>query len=236
MIRVHRLAPAVILALVLTPSLARSEWEPLAIGNRWEYRGTGGSHQVESITGQIPLRGRVVAIKSYAEGADAGLENYWLLDADGSVLLAGFTAPDGTAVAYEPPIRYLNTPPAVGVKPIQLVTAYDLHTNAVMFTDYFRYDITEDVLLSLPAGALHALGVGTIESTGPLGARRTLALDGRALPGARSPQATTYTSDWFSEGVGVVQYNTTDLYQLVGFGRPTAVLASSWGAVKRLYR
>jgi len=181
MIRVQRLAPALILALVLTPSLARSEWEPLAIGNRWEYRGTGGSHQVEHIAGTFPLRGRVVAIKSYTEGADAGLENYWLLDADGSVLLAGFTSPDGMAVAYEPPIRYLDTPPAVGAKPTQLVTAYDLHTNAVMFTDYFRYDITEDVVLSLPAGALPALGVGRIEATGPaLATRRTL--DGRTLP------------------------------------------------------
>jgi hypothetical protein len=36
--------------------------------------------------------------------------------------------------------------------------------------------------------------------------------------------------------VGVVQYNTSDLYQLVGFGQPTATLASSWGAIKRLYR
>ena len=28
----------------------------------------------------------------------------------------------------------------------------------------------------------------------------------------------------------------TPLYQLLGFGRPTPTVQSSWGAIKRLYR
>ena len=152
--RFSRLALALVIATAFTPSLARSDsWMPLQIGNRWEYRGTGGGHQVEHITGTFTLRGRVVAIKHYDEGVDAGLENYWLNDPDGSVLLAGFTGADGFGIAYEPPIRYLNGPPAVGAKPPQFVTAYNLSTNAVEFADYLQRDITEDVVLSLPAGS-----------------------------------------------------------------------------------
>lgn len=235
MIRSSRLALALVIATALTPSLARSDsWEPLQIGNRWEYRGTGGSHQVEHITGTFTLRGRVVAIKHYDEGLDAGLENYWLIDPDGSVLLAGFTAADGFGVAYEPPLRYLNGPPAVGAKPPQFVTAYNLSTNAVEFADYLQRDITEDVVLSLPAGSFHALGSGQLAAPA-LSARRVSTLDGRALPAAQPNGSGTLSTDWYSEGVGVVQYNTSDLFQLVGFGQPTATLASNWGAIKRLY-
>jgi hypothetical protein len=238
MIRSSRLAIALVFATALTPSLARSgDWEPLAIGNRWEYRGTGGSHQVEHITGTFTLRGRVVAIKHYDEGLDAGLDNFWLLDPDGSVLLAGFMGADGFGIAYEPPIRYLNGPPAVGAKLPQFVTAYNLQTNAVEFAGDLQRDITESVVLNLPAGSFSALGSGQLATAGPaLAGRRAFALDGRALPSTSSTVSGTLTTDWYSDGVGVVQYNTSDLYQLVGFGQPTATLATNWGAIKRLYR
>ena len=69
-----------------------------------------------------------------------------------------------------------------------------------------------------------------------LAARRAVTLDGRSLPAAGSTVSGTMTTDWYAEGVGLVQYSTTDLFQLVGFGQPTATLASNWGAIKRLYR
>ena len=238
MIRSSRLALALVFATALTPSLAWSgDWLPLAIGNRWEYRGaTSGSHDVEQITGTFTLRGRVVAIKTYEEGLNAGLENYWLLDPDGSVLLAGFLTADGFGIAYEPPIRHLNGPPTVGAKPPQSITIYDLHTNEVVAVYNIEYDVMEDVLLNLPAGSFQALGVGQSAASGPaVAARRALTLDGRVLTAVPSAVPGS-VSDWYSEGVGVVQYSAGELFQLVGFGQPTPTLAASWGAIKRLYR
>jgi hypothetical protein len=235
-----RPALCLLLALAVAPSNAGAgTWQPLATGSRWEYRGVGGAHQVETITGQTMVRGRVVAVKSYDEGVDAGLQNYWLLDANGSVLLAGFLNPSGaTAWAYEPPIRLLPVPPAVGEQPFQAVDVYDLFTNTLVFHGSFRYDVTEEATLSLPAGSFHTFGIGRfIPLPGPALAKGgALTLDGRRLPAADPSIYILETTDWYAEDVGVVQYETGDLYQLVGFGLPTPTAKSSWAAIKRLYR
>ena len=239
MTRVPRSALCVLLALAWVPSTARAgTWQPLTIGTRWEYRGVGGAHQVETITGQTIVRGRVVSVKSYAEGDDAGLQNYWLLDADGSVLLAGFNNPTtATAWVYEPPIRYLPVPPVVGEQPFQSVEVHDLFTDALVFVDNFRFDVTEEVTLTLPAGSFHAFGVGRLTPLpGPAIAKGGgMTLDGRRLPAADPSIYITDTTDWYSEDTGVVQYKTGDLYQLAGFGLPTPTAKSSWAAIKRLY-
>ncbi len=234
------LAAIVLLTLVSAPSIARGDsWMPLDAGTRWEYRGVGGAHQVETITGQTTVRGRVLAVKSYSEGLDAGLDNYWLLDADGSVLLAGFFNPSAAfALAYEPPIRYLPVPPEPGPKPAQHIVAYDLFTNAVFAAFDIQMELTGNVVLTLPAGTYLAVGVGQVAALAgqSLGTGNSFTLDGRSLPlGVASGSAVT-PSDWYSYGVGLVMYQSSDLFQLVGFGLPTATAVSSWGAIKRLYR
>lgn len=234
------LALAACLALSLCAGASpAASWMPLTIGNTWEYQGDAGGHQVETITGFSAVRGRGVAVKHYAEGADAGLENYWLLAADGSVLLAGFYSPAaGFGYAYEPPIRFLPVPPVVGQQPLQLVTVHDIVTDAVVSTPTLRYDVTEATLLTLPAGTFSTFGVGQMYTLpGPgadSGVRMTL--DGRIV---RTPSKSIYywvTSDWFAEGTGIVQYDTGELFQLVAFDHPTPTAQSSWGALKRLYR
>jgi hypothetical protein len=240
MIRIPRPALGLLVVLTLVPSVARSDtWQPLAVGSRWEYRGVGGAHQVVTITGQTIVRGRVVAVKTYDESPDAGLQNYWLLDADGSVLLAGFYNPGaGYAWAYEPPIRILPVPPAVGPQPSQAIEVHDLFTDALLFADSFRFDVTEDVMLALPAGSYHAFGVGQFLALPmpPVAKGASLTLDGRSVASTGASLYVIDTTDWYSEGVGEVQYKTTDLYQLVGFGMPTPTVKSSWSGIKRLYR
>jgi hypothetical protein len=236
----YALAVIVLLTLVSAPSIARGDsWMPLAPGTRWEYRGVGGARQVETITGQTDLRGRVVAVKSYSEGPDAGLDNYWLLDADGSVLLAGFLNPSTAfALAYEPPIRYLPVPPEAGPKPVQHIVAHDLFTDAVVFEFDIQMELTGSVVLTLPAGTYPAVGVGQIAP--PAGQAQakgiSFTLDGRPLPPGDASVSAVTPSDWYSYGVGVVMYQSSDLFQLVGFGLPTATASSTWGAIKRLYR
>jgi len=234
------LAACTVLAALFVPvSALAGDWLPLSIGNRWEYRGVGGAHQVETITGQTTVRGRTVAVKYYAEGVDAGLENYWYLDPDGSVRLAGFKNPGGLAYAYEPPVRILHAPPVVGI--IDLPSAIDVHdllTDALLFTTFFSYDVAEHVSLTLPAGTFDSWGVGqviTLPSPGLKSGSR-LGIDGRTMASSGASIYSLDETDWFSEGTGDVQYRSSELMQLVAFGRPTPVLATSWGTLKRLYR
>jgi len=234
------LAAIVLLTLASSPSIARGDsWMPLAVGTRWEYRGIGGAHQVETITGQTAVRGRVVAVKSYSEGPDAGLENYWLLDADGSVLLAGFLNPsDAFGLIYEPPVRYLAVPPDPGPKPAQHIVAHDLFTDAVVFEFDIQMELTGSVVLTLPAGTYLAVGVGQVlpPAGQALANGISFALDGRHLPLRVASTSEVTPSDWYSYGVGSVMYESSDLFQLVGFGLPTPTASSTWGAIKRLYR
>lgn len=216
---------------------AADPWQPLDIGLRWEYRGIGGGHQVEHISGLRSVRGRTVAVKAYDEGADAGLENFWQLGADGTVYLCGFNAPSGPlALAYEPPIAYLPGPPALGVSRTTDVTVYNLADGSLYSAFSIRCLVLEELDLVLPAGVFHALGTGQDMSAPRAIAAggHTFSLDGRSigdLPAGLAPSPT----DWYTDGVGVVQYQGSDLFQLLSFGLPTPAAHSSWTAIKRLY-
>jgi hypothetical protein len=231
-------ACVIVLSVVATPRPVLADpWQPLEVGRRWEYRGVGGAHQVEHITGLLSLRGRTVAVKAYDEGADAGLENYWQLGADGTVYLCGFAQPGGgLALAYEPPIAYLPGPPALGVGRTTDVTAYNLVDGSVYTAISLRFSILEEVDLVLPGGAFHALGTGEVAPAPPtiVARGRTFSLDGRSLGGMPANLGSS-PSDWFTDGVGVVQYLSSDLYQLVATDLPTPTLHHTWGALKRLY-
>lgn len=237
--RALSLALAACLALAVHAGATRAApWMPLAIGNSWEYQGDAGGHQVETITAFSVVRGVSVLVKYYAEGPDAGLENYWRLAPDGSVLLAGFYSPAaGFGYAYEPPVRFLPVPPVVGPQPPQLITIYDIITDAILSTLSLQYDVTESTVLSLPAGTFSTFGVGQlVPLPGPSADGVRVTLDGRVVRTTSKSIYAAVTSDWFAEGVGIVQYDIGELFQLVSFGGPTPTVPSSWGALKRMYR
>jgi|SRR5262245_1741219 len=234
-------APGISLALLLAfaPwSALAADWLPLQFGNRWEYRGDLGGQQTQDVIFAPKIHGREVMAKLHGGDPDTGLQNFWLLDAGGNVLLAGFLRPDGFGLAYEPPIRYFPVPPAVGPQPPQSVTIHDYLTDALVGTASARFDVLEDVTLVVPAGSFHAYGVGqvAVPGTPDFASGKAFTLDGRALPAATPSIGPSVPSDWFSEGVGVVQYRSSQLFQLVSFTVPTPVAHSSWARVKRLYR
>jgi len=241
MARARPLTSLVALALLaggLAP-VSRAAWQPLAVGAQWTYDGDAGSHEVQAITGTFTLRGRTVAIKSYLEGPDAGLSNFWLLDTDGSVLLAGFDNPSaGLALAYEPPIRVLPVPPVVGPQPFVDVTAYDLGTGAVFTQFPIRYDVFLQARVAVPAGAFDTFAVGqAIDLPAPGAATPgSLALDGRRRATTSRGIAAGEPSDWYAESFGVVQFQATQFFQLVSTNAPSAAVRTSWARVKRLYR
>jgi hypothetical protein len=237
-LRVHTALCATLVFLLQSQPAPAAPWLPLGLGTRWEYRGVAGAHQVETITGTRVIHGRTVSVKQYAEGTNAGLENYWLLDVDGSVLLAGFNNPSAAlAYAYEPPIRMLPVPPAVGPGASVQTTIHDLFTDAALYVYYLQYDVSEHVQLALPAGSFDAFGVGQaiMLPISQFGGGRTLALDGRTLAPSDKSIFLVNTTDWYAEGVGDVQYISDDRYQLVSFGLPTPTARTSWTAIKHLY-
>ena len=240
----------VVLALALATALAfraapaaiadQGPFMPLEVGWHWEYAGLAGSHQTEIITGTRTLLGRTVFVKSYGEGADAGLENFWLNGPNGEVLLAGFdTATHDLAFAYDPPITLCGGAPSLGDIWTSHVTIYKLADLSVYDTIDIAHSALELPTLSVPAGTFDCVGVGQV-LVGPSPARvrlagRVFTMDGRQVV-ARQDALSTNATDWFARGVGVVQYATADTYQLVGYGMPTAALRGSWGALKVLYR
>jgi hypothetical protein len=182
---------------------------PLEVGNYWNYLGASGAHQVETITGTQTVLGRTVFVKSYAEGIDAGLENFWLVGPGGEVLLAGFNrSGDGYAVAYEPPITVCGSAPSVGDTWTTHTTAYNFPDTSVVMVFDITYGALEEVSLSVPAGTFPCIGVGQVATATPLAsaglASRGLTLDGRRVAATRSASATE-ASDWYSPGIGEVQ-------------------------------
>jgi hypothetical protein len=240
MMQTRRTSLAAVLALTLVsaPSIARGDsWMPLAPGTQWEYANlVGDVHEVQTITGQRTVRGRVVAVKSYSVGPDAGLENFWLLDADGSVLLAGFMNPSVTlALAYEPPIRFLAVPPATGPQPVQHIVAHDLLTDAVVneFDVQLAQTLAQVSVPFLGPTPVYATGVARISPPAgqALAGGTSLTLDGRPLPSGSAGSET----DWFLDLIGEVLYLSSDQFGLTAFGLPTPTVKTSWGAIKRLY-
>ena len=104
---------------------------PLDIGNHWEYVGALGTVDAEAITGTRVILGRTVTVKSYLQGPNAGLQNWWLTGPNGEVMLAGFDSPSATfTLGYEPPITMCGGAPALGDSWLTHVVAYDLAKNS----------------------------------------------------------------------------------------------------------
>ena len=91
--------------------------------------------------------------------------------------------------------------------------------------------VVSEEMLTLPAGQFPVFGIGEVGSAqGPLTRDGVeYALSGERLTPGRD------ASDWYSENVGLVQYRTDDLYQLVRFDAPTPVVGTTWGRVKALF-
>ena len=239
---------AVALVTLLAPAPATAGTPamlPLAVGNVWNFQGNSGTVSIEAITGSRLLRGRTVAVKSYLAGPDSGLVNWWVPGADGEVLLAGFDNPAaGLSLAYEPPITICSGAPAMGDLWTAAVTAYVVPAMTVYSGFQITYGLVEHGFYLVPAGEFHAYGVAQMSlPTVPSAAGdRQLMLDGRYAAGAagasvRAPGTTTINAtDWYTSGLGEIQYFTSELFRLTDYQVATPARSRSWGAVKQSYR
>jgi hypothetical protein len=233
----HALSAAVVLGTsLLLPSVATTQnYLPLSVGNRWTYFGPRLGNEVHTVSGTTELRGRLVFVMSYSGNpANEGLENYWISRGDGFFLCGFFRNAEKIGVAYDPPIRMLRVPASVGDVSTTTTTSYswpDWQTPFQTFT--ISFTVIEDVLLDLPVGSIKALGLGQTLAAQGMHAYAAYAPDGSART---STPDVSLATDWFAAGLGEVQYNTDDFYQLVDFEIPTPVVGATWGRLKRLYR
>jgi hypothetical protein len=229
-----------LLAVLTAPAAHAGDWLPLIVGNHWDYVDGSSAAYSEQITGSISLLGRTVFVKSYIGGSDNGLVNYWQSDASG-VYLAGFdNASAAFALAYDPPIKWLAVPPALNAIWHTPAVAYELPAMTVFANLDIQLQVMEDVVLTVPAGNFHCFGVGQVPIAGAqdgvvlssIGQEFTL--DGRRV--RAGAQTLSDATDWYSDNVGDVQIRSSALWMLSSYGAPTATAASTWGAIKRLYR
>jgi hypothetical protein len=237
-------------ALLLVLSILIGAWQPahagsylpLVVGNDWEYASPDGRHETQRITGTTVLRGRTVFVKRYEQSVEnEGLENYWIEEPGGRLLLCGFFRADsgtGWGIAYEPPICMADAPLSLGRTWTTSSQSFMLPGMEPVSPLEVRFEVLEAGDLATPAGTFFAYGVGAPQYVATPLAR--CSVTGEAISasvrGASGMPAEAAPTDWYCEGVGVVQYSSDALYQLTGYGSPTAVAASTWGRLKNLYR
>jgi hypothetical protein len=220
-----------IIAAVFPHTCAADDYLPLQMGNRWEYTSSEGD-ETREVTGTIQLWGEEVYVIEYPESVfNLGLENYWTTNPEGDVFLWGFWRDDDTwGMLYFPPIPMADAPLYLNKTWSHTFAVYELPDTNYIAENEIGFAVYSEGIISVPAGDFYAYGIGQFL---PLGAG---VLGDHSVTGERVfDEPRQEPTHWYSDGLGEVQYQATDLYQLVSFDQPVAVAQMSWGAVKALY-
>lgn len=232
------------LALLLgtaAPVAVLADWLPLTIGNAWHYTDDLNVPHDEVITDIAHVRGRHMYVKTYVGGDDDGLLNFWQIGTDGSVLLGGYYRPAYPfGLVYEPPVQVFPGQPEVGLTWHTHTIAYSVPDD-VFFAEFDTYwEVASQLSIGVPAGTFPCFGVGQVAPPVPSAVVQghTLGLDGRLLGAGATTEDSGPASatEWYSNGIGLAQYDTGILYVLESYELAVPALASSWGRIKRLYR
>jgi hypothetical protein len=228
---------------ILTASLVLSSeayagtpiYLPLQVSNKWTYVGQSGDIEVLTTTGTIALRGNEVFVIRYGPSIqNEGLENYWTVGPDGDVLLWGAYRPvENWGVLYEPPLPMADAPLALGKTWGQSTHVYFLPDTTDGGTIEFGFQVYEAGPLMVPAGTFEAYGVGqTVPTPLPIGLG-SYALTGELLNGSLGG---SLAADWWCDGVGNVQWGTSELFRLSSYSLTTSARPVTWGELKARYR
>lgn len=225
--------PIILCALLLIVYPAAAEdFLPLETGNFWSYVGDFGAEEMKVVSEQVPIfQGHPYPIEYVTSPGDQGLINYWTSEPDGGVLLWGFFR-HTWGYLYQPPLRVLDAPLYVGKTWTVTYDLYSLPDTVFIQTSDITFVVQEDPVLTVPAGEFPTFGI--VDNFYGINA----ALENRCtLSGQSRSQNLRTVYEWYSQGVGVVQTDHTQLLQLETYtDHPVATEVSSWGAVKALYR
>ena len=248
-----RVAVALPLVVALVPGMlpatsAAAEpapaYMPLVPGLIWEYETVGGDTWTTSVGGPLQVRGRPTTTLSDVISVPEPqvVENYWSVDASGSVYLHGaHNLTHGMVLAYEPPILWLAAPLRVGETWGTSVEVYSVLEGGAPYTEAMLvYGALVEMDLAVPAGTFPVFGVGFIEPPRlDKGDGRVFDVRGRLLGGngGDKDDIVGEADHWYSDGTGVVQQSFIGLlFRLTNWNGPTATTAATWGRVKDLYR
>lgn len=227
-----RFANLLLVAAALLPHSGTAEdYMPLQIGNRWEYTSSEGD-ETKEVTRTIEVWGEVVHVVEYPQSVwNIGLENYWTANMEGDVFIWGFWVGDeGWGILYSPPIPVVDAPLYLDKSWSHTFDTYTLPDTIYAGQNEIGFRVYWEGVLSVPVGDFYSYGIGQYLPVGAglLGER---SISGELAVGQEREEPTM----WYSDGVGEIQYWTSDVYRLVNFGQPVAVAQTSWGAVKALY-
>ena len=214
--------------LVSAAPVALAQYLPLETGNQWNYVSESGAAETQTVTGQISLFGGMPWVIEYTGDTNDGLSNFWTSNEQGDVFAWGFYISGDFGVAYDPPIQFLDGPLEVGKTWSQTVDLYSYPDLVYQQTFDIAFEVYEEADLDLPAGTFHSFAVG--QSAPPLPFREGFDLAGRTV----GSDTGSYW-DWWSFGVGLVQYRSIEVYQLESLGGPVPVQDSSWGRIKMTF-
>lgn len=196
-----------------------------------------------TIVGERTVFGVTTRVRRQEEQTQT-YENFWTDDATGNLFLHGaVNYTYGVGWMFAPPIQMVASPLSLGrAWTTEGVQAYDLD-GTPWGSDPFAYPLRvfTEGSLSVPAGPFYAYGVGSDATAPPLLGRdgRSFDLLGRRVE-PESAKRDGEATDWYSEGVGVVQMRTTadeaQAFKLVSHGPSVAAETPTWGKIKNAYR
>jgi hypothetical protein len=221
-----------VLILILVGPASGEDYQPLETGNFWSYVAEGGAEEMRVVVEPVPIfNGNPYPLEYTISSSNPGLINFWTSESDGGVLLWGFFR-HTWGYLYQPPIRVVDAPLFVGKTWTSTVDLYALPDTTFFRTASFTYEVLENPELTVPAGIFDTFGISMTSND------MNAIFEGSFTPWGESRTSNSRDVDrWYSLDVGVVQDNLDHLYQLETYtDHPVAIEASSWGAVKALYR
>jgi hypothetical protein len=220
----------VVAGLLGAPPAGAQDYFPLQEGYLWRYEGIAGAGETNVVQGTVTLFGEEASVIDYQESTvNTGLENYWTTEADGDVKLWGFFREvENIGRAYDPPILVLDAPLSVGASWSTEVDIYSYPDLVYLATGVVSFEVLEEGVVVVPAGAFFAYG---IVNTFAASAHGGFSLSGEKAPGTRGS-----APRWYSASVGLVQYDSDQLYQLEYSNLPVSIEATTWSRVKTPYR
>jgi len=232
--------------IVLTVSLPAqaSEWYPIDTGRFWVYSSPGGGSESATIEAPELFAGSLVQPLQW----DGGPREYFSRDVAGRVFHHGVTYPDGGYVVFDPPFLLMDSELTLDH---EWETIFDIIEYSPDGVEVFRlwerstFRVIGFGPVDVPAGTFHAAEVLRTVERDPL-ARAAFpsgaSLLSSAPQGASLGQSLIFTiSENYAEGVGwirrTVENGTSLLWELEAYGpHGVPTKASTWGAVKSLYR